>query len=111
MWKGMWGLKVQGKIKQFLWRAYHGILPTGHKLKQKGLDVDEICQGCGEDPETIEHMFFQCKKAQIIRGISPVNWEGIQDLTKDFPMQWKKVCSVGKQEFNQRRVEFTTCLF
>lgn len=54
MWKRLWGMKIKGKIKHFLWHAY----PTCDQLKQKGMQVDEICKVYGKDKETIEHMFF-----------------------------------------------------
>lgn len=40
MWRRLWGLKIKGKVKHFLWRAYHKILPTCDKLRQKGIMVD-----------------------------------------------------------------------
>lgn len=51
MWKRLWGMKVKGKIKHFMWRLYHWIIPTNDRLLQKGIDVDPICRGCGEGPE------------------------------------------------------------
>lgn len=77
----MWGQNIKGKVKHLLWCAYHYIPPTGHQLQQKGMEVDAICQGCGEEPEILEHMFFHCNKAQTIWRLSPVNWEGIQKLS------------------------------
>lgn len=91
MWTRTWGLQIKGKVKHFLQRACHKVLPTGSQLKLRGLDVDGLCQGCGEKPETLEHLFFHCPKVQTIWHLSPVNWEGIRDLYQDFPMWWKKV--------------------
>ena len=34
LWKAIWNLKCQSKIKHFMWRAGRNILPTKHGLKQ-----------------------------------------------------------------------------
>lgn len=52
MLKGLWKLKVKGKIKLFLWRALHQLLPTNSQLVQKRLNVDAICKTCREEIET-----------------------------------------------------------
>lgn len=110
MWKRIWALPIKGKVKHFLWRACHKFLPTGSQLQQQGLDVDGLCQGCGEEPETMEHLFFHCPKVQTIWRLSPVNWAGLQDFSQDFPTWWKTVCSVGKKEIDHCRVELTAYL-
>lgn len=49
MWKRLWGLPVKGKIKHFIWRAYHQILPTGQQLKKERYgcwwDVQDVWWG------------------------------------------------------------------
>lgn len=78
MWKRLWKLRIKGKIKHILWKIYHHhLLPTGANLKRKGIEVDERCKICCEGAETIENLFFQCKKVQIIWKLSPIQWEGI----------------------------------
>lgn len=37
----------------------------------------------GRVDETIEHIYFHCRKVHIIWKLSPVRWKGIQDLTHD----------------------------
>lgn len=110
MWRRLWSMNIKGKIKHFLWRAYHNILPTGNRLLQKGLQIDAICKCCGEGPETIEHLFFDCAKSQIIWKLAPTQWEGLQQYTQDFPLWWQHACNISKHESCQARLEATACL-
>lgn len=71
------------------------------------MEIDEICKGCEEAEETIEHMLFYCKKPKTIWRLSPNNWEGINYLSQDFRKWWKKVYILEKQDINQSRVELT----
>lgn len=41
MWKRLWNLNIKGKVKHFLWRAFHKILPTCCRLMWKGVQLDE----------------------------------------------------------------------
>lgn len=110
MWKRLWSMQIKRKIKHFLWRAYHRIIPTNEKLREKGLTVDEWCKVCGEDKETMERMFFHCRKAQLIWKLSQVNWEGLQQFIENFSDWWIKVYNIGLQEVNQHRLEITACI-
>lgn len=107
MWKRLWGMKIKGKIKHFLWRAYHRLIPTSAQLKQKGMMVEDWCKVCGEEKETMEHICFHCEKAQLIWKLSQVSREGLLDLTECFPDWWIRVCNIGQQEINQNRLELS----
>lgn len=101
---------MAGKIKHFIWRAVHHLLPTNEKLIQKGLSLDPICKTCGEGTESMEHMFFKCTKAQIIWEHSPVRWDGLAEYTPCFSDWWTRICLLAKTDVNQRRLELTACL-
>ncbi|CAA0841453.1 Unknown protein [Striga hermonthica] len=105
-----WKLNIKGKLKHFLWKCYSDVLPTKTKLRKKGLLVDCICQTCGEDLETIEHIFFKCKKAREMWKAAPVNWELTQVPNTSFKQWWIDVCSVNKLEVSEARIELTTYL-
>ncbi|GER27782.1 RNA-directed DNA polymerase (reversetranscriptase)-related family protein, partial [Striga asiatica] len=60
-----WQMRVKRKLKHFVWKSFSGILPVSCNLEKKGVSVDVICQMCGEEEETIEHLFFRCKRAKL----------------------------------------------
>ena len=63
LWKAIWNLKCQSKIKHFLWRACRNILPTKHGLKQRKVTKDDKCDICGER-ETTGHILWSCNTAK-----------------------------------------------
>lgn len=108
MWKRLWGMNIKGKIKHFLWRAWHRILPTNDQLLRKGSQIDALCKTCGEADETLEHMLFHCPKARIIWQLSPVNWSGLHHLAVDFQAWWQQLCRLGSQDIHCQRIELTS---
>lgn len=52
-----WNMQIKGKLKHFIWRCYHNILPTKTQLARKYLQGHQICAMCGERDETLEHIF------------------------------------------------------
>ncbi|CAM8982176.1 unnamed protein product [Rhodiola kirilowii] len=59
-WNKVWRLKIQGKVKIFLWRLFHDFLPTAANLLKKGCEVDPHCKVCGFSLETSLHLFIDC---------------------------------------------------
>ena len=60
LWKMVWGLKTQPKIRIFMWRICRDILPTITKLQQRGIEVEGLCYLCGNVEETSAHVFQYC---------------------------------------------------
>ena len=60
LWKAIWNLKSQSKIKHFVWRAFRNILPTKQCLKQRKVITDDKCNLCGKG-ETIGHTLWSYK--------------------------------------------------
>nr|XP_025616741.1 uncharacterized protein LOC112709055 [Arachis hypogaea] len=60
VWKTIWKLPVPGKVKMFLWKAVHGILPVNMNLYQRKSAVSPKCSICQEGDETIEHALLLC---------------------------------------------------
>ena len=48
--------------------------------------VDNICNGYGEDIETLKHMLFYCLEAQKVWKLVPIRWEGFENLRHNI---WK----------------------
>ena len=59
-WKWLWKINIPPKVKIFVWRLIHGLLPMGIALLKRKIHIDGICNKCGEDVETIEHVFRDC---------------------------------------------------
>lgn len=79
-------------------------------LRKRGVQVDEICRLYREDAETIEQLFFHCGRSQLIRKLSPVSWEELQNNTNSFREWWKEQSRVKNSWDLQDRQEFTTYL-
>ncbi|CAN0921549.1 Uncharacterized mitochondrial protein AtMg00310 [Linum grandiflorum] len=66
LWAKVWSLPIQPKLRFFLWKLIHGILPTSDALIHRRIDVDSRCPVCGISLETISHLFFSCIVAQTL---------------------------------------------
>jgi hypothetical protein len=64
VWKAVWRLKIQSKIKIFLWRALHGILPLKSILANRHVGNSGQCPVCSQAPEDVMHLIFQCDTAK-----------------------------------------------
>ena len=52
-------------LRWFQLRIIHRILGTNVVLKEMGLSADEKCGLCGDERDSIEHMFWDCDVAQV----------------------------------------------
>lgn len=59
-WLKLWALKIPPKMKALLWRICSRTIPVASLLYQRRVQVDLQCRFCGEDIETVEHVFIQC---------------------------------------------------
>lgn len=55
LWKRFWDLDVPNKIKHFLWRCFHSILPCSHNPFSKRLLHSPVCGCCDHYPESVIH--------------------------------------------------------
>ena len=67
IWKSIWMAKVVPKVRIFMWRLIHNIVPTVQNLRRKGLQLVNRC--CvGQEGESTFHVLFECKLSCIIWG-------------------------------------------
>ena len=59
LWRLMWSLNFPNKLKQFMWCSCRNILPTKHRLKTRGVDIQVGCDFCGQC-ESVEHVLWGC---------------------------------------------------
>uniref|UniRef100_A0A803PQB3 Reverse transcriptase n=1 Tax=Cannabis sativa TaxID=3483 RepID=A0A803PQB3_CANSA len=62
-WRNLWQLKIPPKVKNLLWRAASGVLPTCLNLRIKHVDIPSTCPVCHSAPETISHALLSCNFA------------------------------------------------
>ncbi|KAK9037517.1 hypothetical protein V6N11_022426 [Hibiscus sabdariffa] len=61
LWGSIWSLNVPPKVRKFLWKLCHNILPTKGNLHDRfhgTFYASSMCPRCGIDKETVEHLFF-----------------------------------------------------
>jgi hypothetical protein len=78
VWKILWRMKIPSKVKIFMWRALHGILPLKSILYNRHIGTTGGCPICNQGPEDISHLLFQCETAREL-------WNnlGIADLISE----------------------------
>ena len=59
-WKSIWRLKVQNKVKVFLWRACSNALPTKVNLKKQKVLDNPVCDQCKCRGEDVLHAIWSC---------------------------------------------------
>jgi hypothetical protein len=58
VWKTLWQLKIQSKVKIFIWRALHGIIPLKCILANRHIGTTSECPICRSGPEDVRHLLF-----------------------------------------------------
>lgn len=66
----IWSLSMPNKIKSFLWRAWHGILPAATNLRNGHVLINLQCAWCDEEVETLEHALLVCSDSQEVSNRS-----------------------------------------
>ncbi|GMN62822.1 hypothetical protein TIFTF001_031900 [Ficus carica] len=66
----MWNLSIPPKVKLFVWRAFHEILPTMVSLISGGIECDDVCPRCKDEMESTSHAIFDCPTSQAVWRMS-----------------------------------------
>ncbi|CAN0917711.1 hypothetical protein LINGRAHAP2_LOCUS30470 [Linum grandiflorum] len=51
LWARIWNLQIHPKLRFFLWKVVHGILPTFDALQSRQLEIASLCPVCNEAAE------------------------------------------------------------
>ena len=54
-------MPVANKVRIFVWRVCGNNVATDHNLWRRRLRENALCQVCGKEEETIEHVLLQCE--------------------------------------------------
>ena len=66
VWQHLWKLHLPNKIKVFGWRACQNVLPTRKNLACHKVIMDDGCEFCKMNLESVIHVLWQCGVAQDI---------------------------------------------
>ena len=66
IWKKIWKLKVLKKVCHFLWRAAKDSLPTKLNLRLQHIPLDDTCEGCNNQSESLLHCLWLCDQARSV---------------------------------------------
>ncbi|KAG2306601.1 hypothetical protein Bca52824_026349 [Brassica carinata] len=59
-------------MKHFLWQIVSGCLAVKKNLKARGIQGDTLCTRCGDQEESINHVFFECPPAVQVWALSRI---------------------------------------
>ncbi|KAH0991988.1 hypothetical protein GBA52_003471 [Prunus armeniaca] len=75
-WSRLWWVCVPPKVKVFVWRVLHNILPTRDRLLSKGVQGDlGGCVLCGAREVSLPHVLLDCSFTALICLSSPLRIE------------------------------------
>nr|GMD63630.1 uncharacterized protein LOC109146988 [Ipomoea batatas] len=66
VWSKIWSMKIPSNIRNFLWRCMQSVLPTMSALHSRGVSVDTACPLCRQEPETLQHLMFECSQVALL---------------------------------------------
>jgi hypothetical protein len=93
-WSRFWQLKLQPKIRIFIWKGCHGALALGHNLQRRVPSINSTCPMCGDTLETWDHLMWLCPFAArvwfalelgIVRDKLP--YQGVREWLQADPTQ------------------------
>ncbi|KAK7836263.1 putative protein phosphatase 2c 53 [Quercus suber] len=73
VWKIIWGLSVQSKVRNFLWRSCHNAIPVKQNLRQRHILTEDICELCKLETESVLHALWVwgCSQLSQVWGSVP----------------------------------------
>jgi hypothetical protein len=72
-WHKIWQLPYSNKVKMFIWRLAHNILPVKRNLARRGVRTDTIYPIYKRLDEDNCHLFFKCKWAKEFSRILEID--------------------------------------
>ena len=78
------GTNVKHKLKHFIWKSLKGFLLVNEVIKTRMGKGEQRASVCGNQVETLEHMFFFCKNAEAIWKCAPIKWDGLKKYRDNF---------------------------
>jgi hypothetical protein len=86
LWRKNWKLAVPGKVKHFLWQAYHESLPTNQQLHRRKIRANPLCSICALAEESTHHALWQCPMARNTWALVHGRMQKLHNQGGDFSM-------------------------
>jgi hypothetical protein len=99
----IWKMKFPLKIKIFVWFLHHKVLLTKDNLVKRSWKGCKTCINFFHNNETIQHFFFECSFAKIIRRIIRMTF-GLTPPTIVTNLFGNLLAGIPKKELVQIRV-------
>lgn len=74
----IWVAYVPSNVKTFIWKLHWGRVQTKQNLSRRGIQLntpDSLCPFCSDYEESVEHLFFSCRKTSSV-WYSCLKWLG-----------------------------------
>jgi len=75
-WKLIWKVKIPLKVSCFTWLLAKQAVLTQENLMKRGIQLSPRCFLCGEEAETVNHLFLHCRITNILWSIF-INSKGL----------------------------------
>lgn len=65
----IWNSFTAPKIQAFMWKTLSNAILVANSMSGRGMKVDMLCQHCGTQEETPNHVLFTCEVARQVGSI------------------------------------------
>ncbi|XP_020678602.2 uncharacterized protein LOC110096820 [Dendrobium catenatum] len=98
----VWHQKYSLKHSVYVWLALVGGLKTQDALRMRNIYVPEICSLCHNEPESVNHLFFECPYGfAVLESLLPATREFLLRPTVLHLLQWLDSDFVGTSLYKQ----------
>ena len=90
VWNSIWSVTAPPKVKNFLWRACPGSLPTKQCLISRKVEVSEACPICHGGAKSVFHLLTSCPFGKEFCCVGPYHvWVCIRASHRSFSNGWR----------------------
>ncbi|XP_074314431.1 uncharacterized protein LOC141649645 [Silene latifolia] len=111
MWRTIWRLPVQQRVRMFIWLAAHGRVMVNVNRVIRNMGDDPRCPRCDGDEETTEHLLRSCPVSKQIWNLIGIDSSNIYFFNSPFS-EWITRCAsndVSTNEANWPMMFAITC--
>ncbi|XP_059310048.1 uncharacterized protein LOC132061211 [Lycium ferocissimum] len=100
-WRMIWKTKIPYKVNCFSWLLAKEVVLTHENLNKRGFHLCSRCYLCGEQAETVNHLFLHCKVTdqlwQLFLKMKKINWVKSGNI-KEVMKCWNRDGNAAKKE-------------
>ena len=83
--------KTIPKVKSFIWQLANDIILTGSHLQRRGLEIDNRCTVCGQQGDTIRHIFLDCNLSKVVWTLRAPGFITVWEALWDDSEMWSQI--------------------